>query len=157
MNAPLPDLPLRDIHLPESISWWPLSAGWWILFTLILAIFIAVLSLWRSYLKSSLKKEASKELSRIEKRFRETQEAALCLSDLSVLLRRIILSRHHRIKTAGITGIAWLKLLDKHFGSKEFSEGPGQLLLTGPYRLVDPEKSDVDRLIKLCRKGVNRL
>lgn len=22
---------LRDIHLPEAISWWPLAPGWWIL------------------------------------------------------------------------------------------------------------------------------
>ena len=22
-------LPLRDLHLPETIGWWPLAPGWW--------------------------------------------------------------------------------------------------------------------------------
>ena len=29
--APNPLDQLRDIHLPEPISWWPLAPGWWIL------------------------------------------------------------------------------------------------------------------------------
>ena len=24
-------IPLRDLHLPEAISWWPLAPGWWLL------------------------------------------------------------------------------------------------------------------------------
>ncbi|MDB9952467.1 DUF4381 domain-containing protein [Porticoccaceae bacterium] len=26
---------LRDIHLPETISWWPLAPGWWVLIILL--------------------------------------------------------------------------------------------------------------------------
>ena len=22
-------LPLRDLHLPEAVGWWPLAPGWW--------------------------------------------------------------------------------------------------------------------------------
>ena len=22
-------LPLRDLHLPDAIGWWPLAPGWW--------------------------------------------------------------------------------------------------------------------------------
>ena len=30
---------LRDIHLPEAVSWWPLAIGWWVLgFLAIIAI-----------------------------------------------------------------------------------------------------------------------
>jgi len=29
--APNPLDQLRDIHLPEAISWWPMAPGWWIL------------------------------------------------------------------------------------------------------------------------------
>ena len=29
-------LPLRDIHLPEPIGWWPPALGWWILALLVI-------------------------------------------------------------------------------------------------------------------------
>ena len=30
-------LPLRDIHLPAAIGWWPPALGWWLLAALVLA------------------------------------------------------------------------------------------------------------------------
>ena len=27
-------IPLRDLHLPEAIGWWPLAPGWWLLIAL---------------------------------------------------------------------------------------------------------------------------
>ena len=29
-------IPLRDLHLPDAISWWPLAPGWWIVLGLAL-------------------------------------------------------------------------------------------------------------------------
>ena len=29
-------LPLRDIHLPGSVGWWPPAIGWWLLAALVL-------------------------------------------------------------------------------------------------------------------------
>ena len=31
----LQQLPLRDIHLPEAVSWWPPAYGWWLLVVLL--------------------------------------------------------------------------------------------------------------------------
>ena len=37
------DLPLRDIELPEAISWWPLAPGWWLLLMVVLTLgFLAI-------------------------------------------------------------------------------------------------------------------
>lgn len=41
-NDPLAQL--RDIHLPEPISWWPLAPGWWALIILCLALSIWLVS-----------------------------------------------------------------------------------------------------------------
>ena len=30
-------LPLRDLHLPEAVGWWPLAPGWWVLIALAIA------------------------------------------------------------------------------------------------------------------------
>lgn len=156
MNAPIPELPFKDIHLPDSISWWPLAPGWWILLSVMIGFIILVIALLRMYFKSSLKKDAVKELNYIESMFEKTQDTTQCVSELSIFLRRVVLSQKQQIHAAGLTGIAWLKLLDQHLGTSDFSQGPGQILLVGPYQ-PEVENRDVEQLIKLCRKWVSRL
>ena len=36
------ELPLKGIHLPDPITWWPLAPGWWLLGFLVLALLILV-------------------------------------------------------------------------------------------------------------------
>lgn len=38
MNQTDPLANLRDIHLPEAISWWPLAPGWWVVIILLCAV-----------------------------------------------------------------------------------------------------------------------
>ena len=33
-------LPLRDLHLPEMVGWWPLAPGWWFLIALAAAVIL---------------------------------------------------------------------------------------------------------------------
>jgi hypothetical protein len=33
---------LKDIHLPDDISWWPLAIGWWLLITILPTIFFII-------------------------------------------------------------------------------------------------------------------
>lgn len=142
------DLPLRDIHLPDSISWWPLSFGWWILLGLVAIAFLIIYCIQRQYFKATLRKETLNELSRIEKTFLETENALFCISELSVLLRRAALSKN---LPAGVIGLSWLKLLDEPLEKPEFSEGIGRLLMNAPYqRHVD--KDSAKNLIELCRR-----
>ena len=66
-------LTLRDIHLPEPISWWPIAPGWWIiiasLFLFIVVIFIAK----RIYISKQLKRDIKAELENIKQHFQQTQ------------------------------------------------------------------------------------
>lgn len=152
----MPELPLRDIHLPEPISWWPLALGWWLMlgFALLLILFGSFFI--QRIFRKTLKKEALKALSNLELSFQSSQNTTQCLSQLSALLRRIALSQKSDTQIAGLTGKAWLEFLDKPLGKPEFSEGIGSILLTGPYQSqVDAEK--VVQLIQLCRTWVNHL
>lgn len=150
------ELPLRDIHLPDPISWWPLAPGWWMVLGGILLLCFIVAMILRKIFKPTLKKQASRVLDRIEQTFHETENATGCLSELSVFLRRVVLSRNDPLKSAGLTGKAWLELLDEPLKEPEFSQGVGQILLKGPYQ-SKVEKEDVSQLIQLCRKWVNCL
>ncbi|MEJ2181709.1 MAG: DUF4381 domain-containing protein [Gammaproteobacteria bacterium] len=49
MNPDIVSLPLRDIHMPDTVYWWPLAIGWWILLGLLVAI-VAITYIYK-YLK----------------------------------------------------------------------------------------------------------
>lgn len=59
MNPSDPLAQLRDIHLPEAISWWPLAPGWWflaIVFIVAMAYFIGLL--WQRHHAFTYRREA---------------------------------------------------------------------------------------------------
>lgn len=144
-------LQLRDIHLPEPISWWPPAPGWWWLLGLVLII-IATLFLLRFYRKrQALKKNVMAEFKNICAHYEKNNNTTALVQSLSVLLRRACISFYPRSETAGLTGDAWLAFLDSTSKEKLFNTEHGRLLITAPYfsektRLdIDPEK-----LIRLC-------
>ena len=47
-------LPLKDIHLPDAISWWPPAIGWWLV-----AIFIPLLSFFLYWLYKRLTRKTA--------------------------------------------------------------------------------------------------
>ena len=151
-NNPI-DLPLRDIHLPDPISWWPLPIGWWIVAGGVFLLIIITIITLRRLFRLTLKKEATRILNQIEKTFQENQHGSDCIAALSILLRRIVITRHP--KGAGVIGEEWLRLLDSP-KSPDFSQGVGRLLLTAPYQ-PRVSNDDVTHLIQLCRKLVDSL
>ena len=48
MNPAASNLQLRDIHLPDAVSWWPPAPGWWLLLggLLLALLFIRVIRPW---------------------------------------------------------------------------------------------------------------
>ena len=64
-NDPLADL--ADIHLPNSISAWPLAPGWWVLIILACAGLVALFILWSKWHASRLyRRQALAQLNSIE-------------------------------------------------------------------------------------------
>ena len=148
-------LNLRDIHLPEPISWWPIAPGWWLLiitaFIIAAIIFLSI----KIYRGKQLKRDIHAELDVIKKQFHETKNRSQLAKLLSILLRRASISFYPEKNIAGLTGENWLTFLDntnanpiKH---KKFQSETGHTLLTAPYL---PENSTLDfdtqGLIDLC-------
>jgi len=148
-------LPLRDIHLPPAISWWPLAPGWWTLAALIVGAAVAWLAFRRRRRRpASPRKRALGELRAMEQS-RGEADPRTQTRDLSVLLRRVSLSYYPREKVAGLVGGDWLNFLDDILGERRFSEGPGRTLLDAPYR--PPGPADVAALHALCVEWMRAL
>lgn len=147
-----PDLPLRDIHLPSPIGWWPPAPGWWLLLFGIPALALLSFWLWRFLRRQTPKKLALRELDAIARSDAPTLERT---RQLAILLRRTCLSVYPREEVASLVGEAWLAFLDTPLKHKGFSEGAGRLLLDAPYRREAP--ADLDALFALCREWIKRL
>lgn len=147
-----PELPLRDIHLPAPVGWWPPAPGWWVALALLAALIGLAVILVRRWRRQTLAKLGVAELKAIEEADLPTSEK---LRRLSILLRRVGLSAYPRTDVAGLTGEAWLKWLDQALGRPDFSEGPGRLLLTGPYQRL--AEAQLTGLFKVCRDWLQKL
>ena len=148
-------LDLRDIHLPEPISWWPIAPGWWILIASLFLIIAVIFILRKSYLGKQLKRDITAELENIKQQFQKTQNKSQLAKSLSILLRRASISYYPKTNIAGLTGEHWLVYLDKTNSKRSknnsFKSNAGEVLLSAPY-LPDDTKLDFDAQssIDLC-------
>ncbi len=150
-------IPLRDLHLPEAIGWWPLALGWWLLIALAA---VGIVFLIRAWLKvrsrSAARRFALRQLDAIVSQYEERKNPVEFGADLSELLRRTMLAYAPRLNVAGLTGEAWLQWLDSGLAQPVFSDGPGRQLLELPYRRPDAEiaVADLDQLVAAVRHRV---
>lgn len=138
-------LPLRDLHLPEPIGWWPLAPGWW--FILLLLTGALGYLLWRAYKQrrhNAPRRYALRQLSRFEAEYLEHRNAVTLGKQLSELLRRGMLAYAPRHQVAGLTGEKWLRWLDQGMPLPYFHTEGGKSLLMLPYRDPAGDFSDVD-------------
>ena len=125
------ELPLRDIHLPEPLSWWPPAPGWWLL-GLLLLLTPALLWLWRRRLR--VRRAALARLGAIESELAAGADPHTLAMALSTLLRRVVLTYRPRADVAALTGAAWRAELDALAGPRgRLSEQVAQQLSTAPY------------------------
>jgi hypothetical protein len=147
-------IPLRDLHLPEAVGWWPLAPGWWVLIALIaIGMLLLLRRAWIRWRHNAPRRIALQELARLEGSYREAPNPVLLATRLSELLRRTMLAYAPRKEVAGLTGPEWLAWLDRGLDEKPFSEGPGRSLKELPYRRADSVSGvDVDGLLDAVRR-----
>jgi len=148
-----PDLSqLRDIHLPGPVSWWPPAPGWWALAALLLLALGAGLWWWRRRQRLRWRRSALGQLARL----RGVNDAVL-VRELSVLLRRVAVSRYPQSEVAALSGAPWLAFLDRALGGTDtpFQTGAGRVLATGPY--AARVQVDETALLALCERWIKQL
>jgi hypothetical protein len=148
-------IPLRDLHLPEAVGWWPPAPGWWVLLGLVLlGVLLLLHKAWVRWRADAARRIALRELARLEDSWRDAPNPVLLATGLSELLRRTMLAYAPRKDVAGLTGQAWLQWLDRGLEDRVFTEGPGRALRELPYRRADQAASelDVDALLDAVRR-----
>ena len=154
-NAPDPLQELRDVHLPDPISWWPPAFGWWMILG---ALFVFVsLGLWaRAYRQRTRPRRlALAQLQEVKQQFAAYSDEQQTMTLLSDLLRRVAIAVFPRSHVAGLSGQSWLQFLDQTGRTTQFSDGPGKSLLSGPYQSHGP--ASVADLIPLIERWIQQV
>jgi len=146
---------LRDIHLPDAVSWWPLAPGWWLLLAGMVLLIATAWWLLRRHQRGQWQRDAlaqlQRELNQLQQDYQHNNDGAAACATLSALIRRVAVAQFSASSIAGVQGEAWLKFLDEqalipqHFSQSEW----GEMLLNAPFSAaqVDPLP-----LIALCQQ-----
>lgn len=157
MTDPL-QIPLRDVHYPSTLSWWPPAPGWWMLLGTVL-IAAGLIWWWRRRkhkMKASALRLGRSEFERLRTRYASDHDAGRLVKDLSILLRRLCVSIFPRTDSASLTGDRWLEFLDRPLPASRFTAGPGRILLDAPYR-PGVAAGEIEPLLELCDDWLKRL
>lgn len=147
-------IPIRDLHLPEAIGWWPLAPGWWIVIgLLVFALLVAMRKVLIAHRRSAARRFALRQLQEYTRAYTQHGNAIELGAQLSELVRRTMLAYAPRKEVAGLTGDEWLAWLDADFDGPLFSQGDGRPLVEWPYRSpgFQADRSDVGAFVDAVR------
>ena len=149
-NSPTPQADLsqlKDIHLPNAISDWPIAFGWWVLLILILLSIVAGLYFWRRYkIKNANKKAALHLLKRQYIQFKSDNDSHTFLQHSNQILKRYCLTQYPA--AVGLSGSAWTTFLTRHSKNSFFNKELTLAMSQGIYQTNC--QYDADELYKAC-------
>lgn len=126
---------LKDIHLPEAMTQWPIAPGWLMLFIITLSLVVYLIFDW---LKQKRRKYAVKfalsKLNALKALMTDNPDNQNIAAELSTLIRRTALHYFNRKNIAGLSGTEWLHFLNQTGQTSEFTTDTGRILIDAPYR-----------------------
>ncbi|MFK5913332.1 MAG: DUF4381 domain-containing protein [Woeseiaceae bacterium] len=146
---------LRDIHLPDAISWWPPAIGWWVLLALVIAAVVFIPKLYRRISYTPLNKVAKTTFENIVTDYNENHNDAALVTETSQFLRQIAMSYYSRGEIAQLTGEEWVYALNKITEHNHFNESVKQYLINAPYQ--KEISIDSEQLITAVQNWLERL
>lgn len=122
MDKSTPSLNLRDIHLPDDPSIWPLAFGWW------LVIIVAAIICYFAFRKiKQLRKQnqliylMQDELALINTGFKKHESKHQLAVEVSALLKRFVRHVLNDNEATSLSGSKWIAYLNKQSNSEVFS------------------------------------
>lgn len=140
---------LRDIHMPEAISWWPLAFGWWILIALFLAVLaIAIWQLLRYQQGNRYRKLALAELNNLYSNWQSSADTATYLQTANQILKRAVFQANVNSDTSSLSGHQWAEHLNS-YTNQSLAEDSCKALAESIY-MKEPD-TNVEKLhLDLC-------
>ncbi len=116
-------LELRDIHLPDTPSYWPLAPGWWLLIMVSLVVFYFIYN----YLKQKRKNRhlnyiMQQQLQAIQSDFKKHNNKHILAADISELLKRFVRHILKNTQAASLTGDTWVHYLNQQVDTSVFDK-----------------------------------
>ena len=151
---------LKDIHLPDPVSWWPPAPGWWGLFLLLILSIVFITWLHRRYHANRWRKHALLECEQIKKLLIDgstqppiQQQAA---QHISALLRRAAITRFPRSEVASLSGQEWINFLNQAVDHKiELASETAQTLNHAPYN--QHSENNISQLLDFVERWIKAL
>ncbi len=155
MNPTNTPLQLRDIHLPDPVSWWPFAPGWWILLFLFVVLLFALPHIIKKLKLKPINKIALEEFNKIQQQYATNHDDKLLVQQISILLRRTCMSLSGRQQAASTIGDDWITHLNLLSDREIFTKEMSQLLVTAPYQ----KETDIDatQLLSVCHSWIKAL
>jgi len=130
---------LRDIVLPEAVSFWPPAPFVGFLLVLVVGgLLFLMLRWWLRWQAEAYRREGLSLTGKIETQLTSAAITAEGLAALGALLKRVALAAFPREAVAPLSGQAWLRFLETTCPGCRFTTGPGRLLADAAY---DPAKA----------------
>jgi hypothetical protein len=106
---------LKDIAVPQPVSWMPQTWGWALVAVLLaLVIVVFLIHRVRLYRANAYRREAVGLLDGVEERLADPAGRDQALRDLAEVLKRTALAGWGRADVAALSGAAWVAFLEKH-------------------------------------------
>ncbi|MGQ3212590.1 DUF4381 domain-containing protein [Shinella sp.] len=125
---------LKDIAVPQPVSWMPQTWGWSLVAVLFAFAVVAILlHRVRLYRANAYRREALGLLDGMEAKLQNAAERDQALCDLAEVLKRTALAGWGRADVAALSGAAWVAFLEEH-GDRQNGHVLAALLDDGEYR-----------------------
>lgn len=152
------ELQLKDIHLPDALSIWPLALGWWLVIAIVLILIIALFYWVKRTPKIVINKVAKSEFEQIKAGFLIHSDNNLLIQHTSQFIRKLLLTTSARKKVASISGELWKKALQELNPKHQLSPHWVNCLTTAPYqKQVEFNAQDLIQEIDLWLKTMPKV
>ena len=138
---------IKDIHIHDTVSMFPLAYGWWVILLLVVLLFF-IIKLVLFIIKTSRKYYAFKELEKLDSL---TEIEAII--GISNLLRRICSIKYKN--ATSLYGKDWIDFLTKNNNS--LSKEASDLLIYAPFMNKDTtnyNSTNIKELKSFCKKWI---